>query len=299
MTSKCCKICAFIWTYNPAPRLLEEVVKTVSENVDYVLIVDNGSKNPEVIEKYRSDKVNILRLTQNLGVEAINVGLDILTTQNACKWILLLDDDSIIIQPNAVMEVLRRYEELPEEVKQKIGVISISDLESIPLTLKRWLKHISSTNAFIVHHDAIIFSGAIIRTDVVIKHNLRVKKELFLDHADTEFFTRMRRFGYLTVLYTKPLLKHRLGIPLAKPIDLMFYKIKSTTQPHRLYYITRNATYLLRKGITPVQWFLSIIRFAIPLILQSPKVTIKVIAIGFVHGILGKLGKWDIDMLKQ
>jgi GT2 family glycosyltransferase len=291
-----CRVCALIWTYNPAPHLLKEVVRAASENVDYVLIVDNGSENHEIIEKFRTDKVDVAYLSQNLGVEAINRGLDILTTRNACDWVLILDDDSIIVEPNAVGEVLRRYQELPEEVKGKIGVISISDLESVPFTLKHWLRR-ARANTLIVHHDAVIFSGAMIKADVLIRHRVRARKELFLDHADTEFFAQIRRLGYMTALYTKLLLKHRRGIPLVKPLNLVFYEIKSTTKPHRLYYIVRNATYLLlKRGITPLQWFLSILRFAIPLMLQHPKTMIRVFVIGLAHGVGGRLGRWDMRL---
>jgi len=291
-----CRICALIWTYNPAPHLLKEVVRAASENVDYVLIVDNGSENREIIEKFRTDKVDVVHLPQNLGVEAINIGLDILTTRNACDWILILDDDSIIVEPKRVGEVLRRYQELPEEVKGRIGVISISDLESVPLTLKHWLRR-ARANTLIVHHDAVIFSGAMIKADVLIKHRVRVRKELFLDHADTEFFAQIRRLGYMTALYTKPLLKHRLGIPLVKPVNLVFYEVKSITKPYRLYYITRNATYLLlRRRLSSVQWLLSITRFVIPLIFQNPKATAKAVILGLVHGVVGRLGKWYVKL---
>ena len=280
-------VCALIWTYNPEIELLRKVVNAAMQNVDYVLIVDNGSQNHNEIDMLRTSKVDIVHLPRNLGVEALNIGFKLLKSK--CEWILILDDDSVI-QPGAVQEILNKYNKLLEKVRSRVAVISISDLESIPLTLKRQLKSLPR-EALIVHFDAIIFSGAMIKSEVIEKHNLYVDKELFLDHADTDFFTRLRKFKYLTVLYTKPLLQHRLGIPLSKPINLGFYIIKSTTKPHRLYYIARNATYLLLRGrITIVQWLLSIMRFFIPLILQDSKKSIKMTLIGIAHGILGKLG---------
>jgi rhamnosyltransferase len=284
------KVCALIWTYNPDIRLLEKVIKAALENVDYILIVDNGSRNREFIEKLKSENVEIVHLPRNLGVEALNIGFNILTKKETCEWILILDDDSIIIRSDSVREVFNKFGLLPEELKHKIAVISISDLESIPLTLKQKL-NILPRESLIAHSDAVIFSGALIKTEILIKHKLRIDKELFLDHADTDFFTRIRKLGYLTIIYTKPLLRHRLGLPLSRPINLGFYIIKTTTRPHRLYYIVRNATYLLlRKRITFLQWILSILRFTIPLMIQSPKTTLKTILTGLVHGILGKKG---------
>jgi GT2 family glycosyltransferase len=257
------------------------------QNADYVLIVDNGSQNRNEIDVLRTSKANIVHLPRNLGVEALNIGFKLLKSK--CEWILILDDDSVI-QPGAVQEILNKYNKLLEKVRSRVAVISISDLESIPMTLKHRLKSLPR-ETLIVHFDAAIFSGAMIKSEVIEKHNLYIDKELFLYHADTDFFIRLRKFGYLTILYTKPLLQHRLGIPLSKPINLGFYVIKTTTKPHRLYYIARNATYLLLRGrITILQWLLSIMRYFIPLILQDPKKAIKMTLIGIVHGVLGKLG---------
>jgi rhamnosyltransferase len=280
-------VCALIWTYNPEIELLRKVVNAAMQNVDYVLIVDNGSQNRNEIDMLRTSKADIVHLPRNLGVEALNIGFKLLKSK--CEWILILDDDSVI-QPGAVQEILNKYNNLPEKVRSRIAVISISDLESISLTLKRRLKNLPR-EALIAHFDAVIFSGAMIKSEVIEKYNLYIDKELFLYHADTDFFTRLRKFGCLTVLYTKPLLQHRLGIPLSKPINLGFYVTKSTTKPYRLYYIVRNATYLLlRKRITFLQWTLSILRFIIPLALQNPRITLKNISIGLIHGVIGRLG---------
>jgi rhamnosyltransferase len=281
------QVCALIWTYNPKIELLRKVVNAAMQNVDYVLIVDNGSQNHDEIDMLKTSKVDIVHLPRNLGVEALNIGFKLLKSK--CEWTLILDDDSVI-QPGAVQETLNKYNNLPEKVRSRVAVISISDLESIPLTLKHKLKNLPR-EALIAHFDAVIFSGAMIKSEVIEKYNLYIDKELFLYHADTDFFTRLRKFGCLTVLYTKPLLRHRLGIPLSKPINLGFYVIKSTTKPQRLYYIVRNATYLLlRKRITFLQWALSILRFTIPLVLQNPRITLKNILIGLIRGVIGRLG---------
>jgi len=287
------KVCALIWTYNPDIKLLQKVVETALKNVDYVLIVDNGSRNREAIDKLRAERIEVVHLPLNLGVEALNIGFNIITSRNLCEWILILDDDSIIKQANAVQEVLSKYESLPEKLKHRIAVISLSNLESVPLTLKYKLKYVPR-GLLLAHYDAVIFSGALIKAEVITEHGIRIEKELFIDHADTDFFIRIRKHNYLTLIYTKHLLQHRLGVPLEKPVKLGFYEIRSTTLPHRFYYIVRNATYLLiRRRITPLQWLLSILRFGIPLILQNSKITIKALLLGFVHGIIGRLGVYQ------
>jgi rhamnosyltransferase len=285
-------VCALIWTYNPEIELLRKVVNAAMQNADYVLIVDNGSQNRNEIDALRTSKVDIVHLLRNLGVEALNIGFKLLKSR--CGWILILDDDSVI-QPGAVQEVLSKYSKLSERTRSRVAVISISDLESVPLTLKHKLENLPR-ETLIVHVDAAIFSGAMIKSEAIEKYNLSIDKELFLDHADTDFFTRLRKFGYLTILYTKPLLQHRLGIPLNRPINLGFYIVRTTTKPHRLYYITRNATYLLLRGkITIIQWLLSIARFFIPSLIQGFKIPIKMILLGIAHGFIGRLGSIVLD----
>jgi rhamnosyltransferase len=280
-------VCALIWTYNPEIELLRKVINAAMQNADYVLIVDNGSQNHSKIDALRTSKVNIVHLPQNLGVEALNIGFKLLKSR--CEWILILDDDSFV-QPGSIQEALQKYHKLLEKIKNRVATISISDLENVPLTLKHKLKNLPK-ETFIIHFDAVMFSGTMTKSEVIEKHNLFIDKELFLDHADTDFFIRLRKLGYLTALYTKPLLQHRLGIPLNKPINIGFYVIKTTTKPHRLYYIARNATYLLLRGrITIVQWSLSIMRFSIPLLLQGSKISIKMILLGIAHGIIGRRG---------
>ena len=285
-------VCALIWTHNPEIELLKKVVEATSQNTDYVLIVDNGSKNRKEIDTLKFSKIDIVHLPRNLGAEALNIGFKLLKSR--CEWILVLDDDSII-QSGAVQEALQKYNKLPEIIRNRIAVISISDLENVPLTLKYKLKTLPK-KSLIVHFDGVMLSGTMIKSKVIEKHCLYIDKELFLDHVDTDFFTRLRKLGYLIVLYTKPLLQHRLGIPLSRPINLGFYTIKSTTKPYRLYYIARNATYLLlRRRITIIQWLLSIMRFFIPLILQDPPKSIEMTLIGVTHGILGELGYIKLD----
>jgi len=150
------KVCALIWTYNPDIKLLQKVVETALKNVDYVLIVDNGSRNREAIDKLRAERIEVVHLPLNLGVEALNIGFNIITSRNLCEWILILDDDSIIKQANAVQEVLSKYESLPEKLKHRIAVISLSNLESVPLTLKYKLKYVPR-GLLLAHYDAVIF----------------------------------------------------------------------------------------------------------------------------------------------
>jgi len=292
------RVCGLIWTYNPDISLLRRTVEAALANVDYLLVVDNGSANREEIKSLLStyNHTETIFLPKNLGVAALDLGLRVLSRQ--CEWILILDDDSIIQQPNATAEILDKYYRLPPILRDRIGVISITDLKSIPLTLRQKLESLPR-ETLIVHYEPAIFSGSIVKTEILHTDMLRINKNLFIDHADTDFFARLLKKGYMVTIYTKPLLKHRLGIPLPKPINLFFYKIESTTKPIRLYYVTRNATYLLiKRNITIIHYLLSIFRYAIPLFIKKPLTTVRVVALGIIHGITGTLGVWETPLLK-
>jgi GT2 family glycosyltransferase len=291
-------VCGLIWTYNPDISLLRRTVEAALANVDYLLVVDNGSANRGEIKSLLSiyNYTKAIFLPKNLGVAALDLGLRVLSRR--CEWILILDDDSIILRPKAIAEILDKYYSLPPILRTRIGVISISDLKSIPITLRQKLKRLPR-ETLIVHHEPAIFSGSVIKTKILRTNILKINKNLFIDHADTDFFARLLKKGYLITIYTKPLLKHRLGIPLSKPINLLFYKIESTTKPIRLYYTTRNSTYLLMKReITIIHYLLSIFRYAIPLFLEKPLTTVRAVALGIIHGITGTLGVWDTSLLK-
>jgi len=292
------RVCGVVWTYNPDISLLRRTVEAALANVDYLFIVDNGSANREEIKSLLStyNHTKAIFLPKNLGVTALDLGLRVLSRR--CEWILILDDDSIILQPNATAEILDKYYRLPPILRDRIGVVSISDLKSIPITLRLKLERLPR-ETLIVHYEPLIFSGSIIKAKILHTYTLKINKNLFIDHADTDFFARLLKKGYLITIYTKPLLKHRLGIPLPKPINLLFYKIESTTKPIRLYYTVRNGTYLLiKRNITIIRFLLSIFRYAIPLFLEKPLTTVRVVALGIIHGITGTLGVWETPLLK-
>ena len=292
------RVCGVVWTYNPDISLLRRTVEAALANVDYLFIVDNGSANREEIKSLLStyNHTKAIFLPKNLGVTALDLGLRVLSRR--CEWILILDDDSIILQPNATAEILDKYYRLPPILRDRIGVVSISDLKSIPITLRLKLEGLPR-ETLIAHYEPLIFSGSIIKAKILHTDTLKINKNLFIDHADTDFFARLLKKGYLITIYTKPLLKHRLGIPLPKPINLLFYKIESTTKPIRLYYTVRNGTYLLiKRNITKIRFLLSIFRYAIPLFLEKPLTTVRVVALGIIHGFTGTLGVWETPLLK-
>lgn len=98
------KIAALIWTYNPSINSLSKVVKSVTKQVDLIIMVDNGSKNfEEIKEKIKkiTSKVFFIQIGYNSGVHAIKVGINYALLRGV-KYILILDQDTIVTSKKAV-----------------------------------------------------------------------------------------------------------------------------------------------------------------------------------------------------
>ena len=92
------KLAAIIVTYNPKIDRFKDVINSIVNQVDFIIIVDNGSKNINDIKEICSIKSNIEIIENdiNYGIgKALNIGIEKL--KNNYDWILTLDQDSIIL----------------------------------------------------------------------------------------------------------------------------------------------------------------------------------------------------------
>lgn len=288
-------VISVIWTHNPDKNLFDKVLLYASVNTDKVYVIDNGSSSIEAIQDTITKFKNVLyfRIPRNLGVAALNVGIE-LALKEKPQWILILDDDTILL-PNSVKEVLEAFDRLPPNLKYQVCVISITDLESLPALFKNWIKSRKRVmGKFVLHNYPIIFSGSLIKGSFLTRYNVKIDKCLFLDHADTDFFEALRKKECLTLLYVKKLMKHRMGISLIKPITFLGIKFSRVTSHYRFYYIIRNSLYLLMRGrINLLSAALSIISYLPVLMVTHPLKTLKFTVLGVTHGLFKKLGVLD------
>jgi rhamnosyltransferase len=92
------KLAAIIVTYNPKIDRFKDVINSIVNQVDFIIIVDNGSKNINDIKEICSIKSNIEIIENdiNYGIgKALNIGIEKL--KNNYDWILTLDQDSVIL----------------------------------------------------------------------------------------------------------------------------------------------------------------------------------------------------------
>ncbi|MBS7612397.1 glycosyltransferase [Candidatus Bathyarchaeota archaeon] len=276
------RVCAVIWTFNPYIKRFMKVLESICNQVDQVVIVDNGSGNISDVKSacYTFKNVVLIELGFNSGVHALNVGMEYAVEKFKPSFILLLDDDAAI-HPNAVQTCSRALEDV--NLCKIIGVVQMVSHYVPP----NW------RGKLIVFWSRGIFSGSLIKAEL-IKRGLKVREEFFLDQADYDFYNQVRRLGFLTVVYGEKLIDHEIGVKVLLPSLRRPYKRRIWVyEPSwRYYYVVRNSTVLLvERGLDVKTYIEQLIAFAVPsLFVDGISKTLKAVVLGTTHGLFRKLG---------
>lgn len=101
---------AGIVTYNPEIGRLKENITALSGQVSMLLVTDNGSGNYDEIEHLCSSidgmAIHIIRNEKNEGIAAALAQIMEWADKNLYKWVLTLDQDSVI-EPGLVAEYIK------------------------------------------------------------------------------------------------------------------------------------------------------------------------------------------------
>jgi rhamnosyltransferase len=242
-------LCTIV-SYNP-DYTIKKCVKAIYNQVDEILIVDNGStKNLDLIKQfYKDDKVNIIFNNKNLGIAcALNEGIKY-ALKNEYKWILTMDQDSEATI-NMVNNMLFSYNKLIQEDRNKIVSIFPTYLEKAFLKGKVDIeksvnKEENKLNEENVHYViSEITSGNLVKCDIFNKIGY-FEDKLFIDYVDHEFCLRIGKNGYKLIQVNNAYLLHSLGN--SKKKNFLFKKVIVTNHSYlRRYYITRNKIYVWR-----------------------------------------------------
>lgn len=268
-------------TYNPEIDLLQKNLKALLGKFESVLIVDNNSENIDQIEKLikaNGLKVDLEKLSDNLGIAyAQNVGLK-KAAQEKMKWLLTMDQDSVIPENLTVeyQKVIDKY--------NNIGLIG-------------WNQRPSDQGKDIVRQDWFILSSGCLMSVEALQKCKGFDEKLFIDHVDTEANMKIRTLGYKTLTTSTVKLSHQLGTKTTnKTIRGNPY---ITHSPVRIYYNVRNSIVLFKRYFwkLPAWTMIAIInniRESIYLLLYQPN-KLKNFALlmrAWFDGIFNRLGKF-------
>jgi len=300
--SHCNRVVAVVVTYNPNLMLFEKCLASIREQVYKIIVVDNASKNIEnIIALSRKNGCDFIENGFNAGVPyALKRGVEY-SLRYAPTWILFLDQDSVV-NDNAVAKVLKLYDTVPNYLKARIGILALGQRgPSNPCKMREVIYH--------------TFSGTLIKSNVAVIIPFRIN--FFLDQADFDLYSRVREYGFKTILVECKLMDHRIGVPINMPVlfelKKLFVKILNEINvssldnivnpgeiskfinyenPQRFYYIVRNSLILLRERRKDVIAFvIDILRNGLAVLyVDGFKKFLHSFILGLAHGLIREEG---------
>ena len=99
-------VVAGIVTYNPDTDRLLSNINAVQNQVDRIVIVDNGSINVAAIDHLITDRIHFIKWKQNKGIASALKTIMDFAIENHYSWVLTVDQDSIV-QEGLIEEYLK------------------------------------------------------------------------------------------------------------------------------------------------------------------------------------------------
>jgi len=266
MTRSGVSVLGIVVTFHPAADALLPLLRSLAQQVDALLVVDNTPGTGEDIEvvlaplRASLSRLRLLRLGDNIGIAAAqNIGIRI-ALEEGFDYVLLSDQDSLPA-PDMV-EVLRGCSEQLKSQGARVGCICPEYFDrtteqayrfqvqrpgkwfysSMPGdTAKLWFEIIIS-----------ISSGTLIPREALEAVG-PMREDFFIDHVDSEWCLRARALGYHNFGTTRTRLTHQLG---DAPFRVWYFGwgMHSEYSPVRLYYRFRNFVLLCRLPHVPFRW---------------------------------------------
>jgi rhamnosyltransferase len=269
-------------------------LRRVLPQVDAVIVVDNGSDEPELREVREICTASAAKLVcnaRNLGVaRALNIGVE-MAVAGGGAWSLLLDQDTEV-DPDMVVRLLAIFDSTAHggrvaAIGSRFRDPKGQGHETLALAARgeQWQEVESViTSGCLLSHDAYSLLGSF-------------RDDFFIDYVDTEWCLRARLHGWRVLESTRPLMSHSVGSPTLHTL-LWARTWTSNHPPDRRYYIARNNTVLLREygtaGRGPWQWksFVRCLRLCKRIVYYEHDKLPKIAAVahGWWDGVHGRMG---------
>lgn len=286
---------AIIVTYHPDFISLKKLCDCIELQDFKIIIVDNTGNNA-VLTNFFSQNIQIIALednkgiafAQNLGVKkAINCGAEIIS---------FFDQDSEINE-SLLYKLSEPYRNGNLAVTAPVIVNKKDGLE-YPSQVFNWFgypKNIYAKNEkLLVPVDIVISSGTVIPVKVFELIGI-FDEDFFIDFVDIEWCIRCRNKGIVIYVVPGALMEHSIGDSSMR-VGCMQIVLHN---PVRTYYKVRNSLLLLRKDIKILfslrQVAAAIVHnIVLSLCVRQKKLYFTYVVKGFIHGVLGKTGKYKL-----
>ena len=254
--------------FNPDPCRLTAQLSALRDQVDEIVIVDNGSSQPIKTILVQPEtatlidgasRFNIIVLAENQGIASgFNIGIETARKQGA-EFVLLLDHDSVPA-PDMVSKLCAGYQQASSEGATggvaAVGprIVDARDKHEFPFIRLGWFRnqHIRCADSHenLVACDFLISSGCLIAMNALDKIG-GFDEALFIDSVDLEWCFRARNAQFSLYGICDAKLDHRLGDHRRAVLNKLFLVVHS---PLRIYYITRNRILLYWRRHVPLKW---------------------------------------------
>ncbi|MBB6087885.1 glycosyltransferase family 2 protein [Wenzhouxiangella marina] len=241
---------AVIVAFHPDLDRLRSLIDTVSQQVERVIVVDNGPGDDFELEGRAG--VEIDRAGANLGVAAaLNRGIEGLRRAGV-RRALLLDQDSRIEAD--FVGTLARELDRQRQAGRRVAAIGArvrdhDDRHPAPFIRFRlpFNQRLDGEHGS-VDCDFLITSGSLLDLDYWTDIG-PMREAWFIDNIDLEWCFRARRKGYAILGCHEAVLAHRIG-ERERLFGFIAYRRHA---PERLYTMMRNRVFLYRSG-APRAW---------------------------------------------
>ncbi len=292
-------VAAVVVTYNPEAEVLNALLKAIEQQVAYIIVVDNGSKE-QAIENIRQaipENGQLIEKGYNSGISgAINTGVIAAENFNATH-IVLFDQDSI---PglDMVEKLLLAMNDKREEGANVAAVgPKYSDIKGDHVSpfvkLVGWrLQRVDCGDDEIVAVDHLISSGCLISMEALYEVG-GMEQKLFIDYVDIEWSLRAINRGYSLFGVGAARMQHDLGDELVSVLGRTIPLHSSL----RYYYLIRNGVWVLLQPWVSQDWKkMDLIRLCkiyvvFSLFAGTKFDNWKMMSKGILHAIKGRMGK--------
>ncbi|UPO75590.1 glycosyltransferase [Arthrobacter sp. Helios] len=289
------RVAAVISAYNPPSDLVEKV-KRLTDQVDLIVVVDDGSPSadPAVLEGLSEAGAVVLKQASNSGIAAaLNAGIRY-AADSAPDFFLTLDQDSEL-DAGYVAAALQAYDRARTQ-GIAVGMVCAESHNGGAVMLQK------SGAPFPEAFDPMQ-SGTLIPAATFDAAGL-LEEDLFIDCVDSEFTARIREMGLLALIAPGCNITHSVGD--SRPMRLGTWHVTVGGQkrfvhshaPFRVYYITRNGLVMYRRYLAkqPI-WVLR--RIGLEIVFYGVRVVygphrlrqIAAIAFGVRDALTGRMGR--------
>lgn len=226
---------AGIVLYNADSGRLHENITSIIDQVDSLILIDNGSGNIDEIEKkYKTySKICLKKLGENKGIAVALNEMIKEAMALGCEWLLTLDQDSVC-RPNLI-DCYKKYIDIP-----KVAMMSCKMVDR-----NYQLEEEDAFEEDYIEINQCITSGCFM--------NLKAAREvgyfdekMFIDYVDFDMCAMLREKGYIIILCNFEGLLHELGRGELRRFIFKKHLITNHS-PIRRYYYTRNVIYYVKK----------------------------------------------------